>query len=115
LRSVSCSQSSCLQEDSKEHRKEKKKKNFFRSNSTCALQTLDEEKSKHVDLGQQNGFGPTFFAQDAEAGKMNGKDQRPTHAAFDLLDGFDWCRWVAISTLPPYAVPILCARFGKNK
>jgi hypothetical protein len=60
LRSVSCSQSSCLQEDSKEHRKEKKK-NFFRSNSTCALQTLDEEKSKHVDLGQQNGFGPTFL------------------------------------------------------
>jgi hypothetical protein len=22
---------------------------------------LDEEKSKHVDLGQQNGFGPTFL------------------------------------------------------
>jgi hypothetical protein len=29
---------------------------------------LDEEKSKHVGLAQQNGFGPAFFSQDAEAG-----------------------------------------------
>jgi hypothetical protein len=28
---------------------------------------FDEEKSKHCPLCQQNGFGPAFFAQDAEA------------------------------------------------
>jgi hypothetical protein len=28
--------------------------------SPCKLK-LDEEKSKHASLAQQNGFGPTFF------------------------------------------------------
>jgi hypothetical protein len=30
---------------------------------------LDDKKSKHAALAQENGFGPTFFAQFAEAGK----------------------------------------------
>jgi hypothetical protein len=33
---------------------------------------LDEEKSKHVGLDQQNGLGPTIFAHDAaEAAKRH--------------------------------------------
>jgi hypothetical protein len=34
---------------------------------------LDAQKSKHVGLAQQNGFGPTFFAQDAESGQWHSK------------------------------------------
>jgi hypothetical protein len=35
---------------------------------------LNEEKSKHASLAQQNGFGPSIFSQDAEAGKRHSKD-----------------------------------------
>jgi hypothetical protein len=34
---------------------------------------LDEEKSKHASLAQQNGFGPAFCAVFAEAGKRHSK------------------------------------------
>jgi hypothetical protein len=34
---------------------------------------LDEEKSKHASLVQQNSFSPAFFAQFAEAGKRHNK------------------------------------------
>jgi hypothetical protein len=32
---------------------------------------LDEEKSKHASLAQQNGFWPGIFAHFAEAGKKH--------------------------------------------
>jgi len=45
---------------------------------------LDEEKSKHVGLDQQNGLGPTIFAHDAaEAAK---KAQQFLTLAVDWLD-----------------------------
>ncbi len=34
---------------------------------------LNEEKSKHARLSQQNGFGPSIFLQFAEAGKRHSK------------------------------------------
>jgi hypothetical protein len=30
---------------------------------------LDEEKSKHASMAQENGFGPAYFAQNAKPGK----------------------------------------------
>ncbi len=34
----------------------------FRATLPCTVQqVLDEEKSKHASLAQQNGFGPTFW------------------------------------------------------
>jgi hypothetical protein len=38
----------------------------------CKLK-LNEEKSKHARLSQQNGFGPSIFLQFAEAGKRHSK------------------------------------------
>jgi hypothetical protein len=35
---------------------------------------LNEEKSKHANLAQQNGFGPSIFSQDAEAREKHSKD-----------------------------------------
>jgi hypothetical protein len=32
---------------------------------------LDEEKSKHGDFTQQNGFGTAFFGPFAQAGEMH--------------------------------------------
>jgi len=34
---------------------------------------VDEEKSKHVDLGQQNGFGPTFLHRMLRLAKCTAK------------------------------------------
>jgi hypothetical protein len=42
---------------------------------------LNEEKFKHAGLAQQNGFGPAFVFQDAQAGK------RPSKAQHLLLIG----------------------------
>jgi hypothetical protein len=36
-------------------------------------QTLDEKKSKHVGLVQQNGFGLALFLSVTEAGKLHSK------------------------------------------
>jgi hypothetical protein len=36
-------------------------------------QILDEEKSKHVGLAQQNGLGPTILHMMPEAGKRHNK------------------------------------------
>jgi hypothetical protein len=36
----------------------------LRATPSCTLQqVLDEEKSKHASLAQQNGFGPAFFGR----------------------------------------------------
>ncbi len=41
----------------------------------------DEEKSKHVNLAQQNGFGPALiFAQFAEVGNLEACEQSLTGA-----------------------------------
>jgi hypothetical protein len=40
---------------------------------TILNQTLHEEKSKHVALAEQNGFGPVLFAQFAEASYNKGQ------------------------------------------
>ncbi len=38
----------------------------------CKLK-LDEEKSRHADLAQQNDFEPAFFAHFPDAGKGHSK------------------------------------------
>ncbi len=40
--------------------------------AVCKLK-LDEEKWKHASLVEQNGFGPAFLPQFAEAGKKHSK------------------------------------------
>jgi hypothetical protein len=37
---------------------------------------FDEEKSKHIGLAQQNGFGLAFFVKDDEARKRHSQAQR---------------------------------------
>jgi hypothetical protein len=67
----------------------------------CNL-TLDEEKSKHASLDQQNGFWHSRYAQFAEVCK--GTAKAITLACCWLARSFDWSRWVAISNLPPILV-----------
>jgi hypothetical protein len=45
------------------------------------------------------------------------KAQQSLTSAIDWRDGFDWFRRVAISSLPPFAVPVsvLWVRLGKSK
>jgi hypothetical protein len=48
-------------------------------------QTLDEKKSKHVSLVQENGFGLALLHSVTEAGKLHSKSL--ALVAIDWLDG----------------------------
>jgi hypothetical protein len=50
---------------------------------------LDEEKSKHVDLAQQNGFSLSIFGQVAEAGKKAPKKKTLTPAREEVCNEYD--------------------------
>jgi hypothetical protein len=66
-------------------------------------QILDEEKSKHASLAQQNGFGPAFLHRMLRLAK--GTAEPSTYCS--LARWFNWSMWVAIINLQPFAVTVL--------
>jgi len=59
-------------------------------------QVLDEEKSKHVSLAQQNGFCRAFLHRMLSLAKGAAKP----NTCCGLARWFDWLMWVASSSLP---------------
>jgi hypothetical protein len=76
-----------------------------RGHHSTAHQTLDEEKSKHAGLAQQNHIGPAFFLHMM---LMLAKGVQSLRPAVDWFDGFIGLGWFLIASngVPPFAVPI---------
>ncbi len=74
-------------------------------------QVLDEEKSKHVSLAQQNGFGPAFLHRMLSLAKGAAKP----NTCCRLARWFDWLMWVPSSSLPRFTVPISVLWVGWEK
>jgi hypothetical protein len=81
----------------------------------CKLK-LDEEKSNHAGLAQQNAFGPAFLHSLTRLIKCTAKLLAPTRKecneydmtvapCFWLANYNDWSRCFAISSLPPICTP----------
>ncbi len=59
----------------------------FHRCSVCDPQIkLDEEKSKHAGLAQQNGFGPEFLEDCGEASERPVKSLRPREKSTNKYD-----------------------------
>ncbi len=69
----------------------------------CTVQQIVyEEMSKLAGWTQQNGFGPAFLHRVLRLAKGTAKP----NTSCRLTRWFDWFRWVASSSLPPFAVPV---------
>jgi len=74
---------------------------------------LDLYKSKDAGLAQQNNLCPAFLLRILKLAK--GIARPDTYYRFARW--FDWSRWVVISSVAPFAVPVsvLRVRLRKNK
>jgi hypothetical protein len=73
---------------------------------------LNEEKSRHASLAQQNSFWPSIFAQFAEAGK---KAQQSLTPAVDWLDSLIGPGEFLLLVSHLFAVPVLDFMGGVGK
>ncbi len=95
---------------------------------------MDEEKSKHANLAQQNGLGPTFFHRrmlklgerhsraqwiwsDCHEEECKKWDLIIDHSLRDSPNHNDWSSWFAIGSLPPICNPnfSFVSEIGKEK
>jgi hypothetical protein len=68
-----------------------------------AQEILDEEKAKHADLAQQNGYGPTFFHRMLRLAKRTANPTPAVHW-LDCLIGPGGL--LLGSNLPPFLLPV---------